>query len=107
MPVLFPNFLIAGTQGFSGSIVFTYIIIYIALPGYFSPKKNKIFITLITLLLIAAVLIYHYISLYTNFANAVKPGMTNFMPDHWYALCMYGKRASFYFAYGCRFGRGY
>src|SRR5687768_14789308 len=60
-------------KGFLVAMVSTYIIIYSALPGFFSRKKNKTS-TLITLLLIVAVLIYCYISYYTALENAFKRG---------------------------------
>ena len=92
---LIPQFFDRWYKGFLVTIVFTYIIIYIALPGYFSPKKNKISTTLITLLLIVAVLIYDYTSLYTNFANAVKRGQRPIIPDHRYILAFMAKDAAF------------
>lgn len=92
---LIPQFFNRWYKGFLVAIVFTYIIIYIALPGYFSPKKNKISTTLITLLLIVTVLIYDYISLYTNFANGFKRGNRPSMPDHWYIFAIMAKDLAF------------
>jgi sensor histidine kinase YesM len=82
-------------KGFLVAIVFTYIIIYVALPGYFSRKKSKISTTLITFLLIVAVLIYDYISIYTNLANGFKRGNRLSMPDHWYVFAIMAKDLAF------------
>ena len=80
---------------FLSHIVFTYTIIYLVLPGYFSGKKNKIFLTIITLLLLAAYITWHYITTSINFADAVKQGDRPVMPDHWYILALTAKMTLF------------
>ena len=92
---LVPQFFARYYQDFLSSIAITYTIIYVALPGYFSPKKNKATTTLITLLIIVAVVVYLYISLYINLTNAVNYGMRSFKPDRWYILAMLAKSLTF------------
>jgi hypothetical protein len=81
-------------RAFLGDIVFTYAIIYISLPGYFSANKNKTSITLITFLLVAAYLIYKYISISANYAHAVMRGDRLYMPDQWYRFAVLAKGIS-------------
>jgi hypothetical protein len=90
---------------FLGHIVFTYTILYLVLPGYFSGKKNKIFLTIITLLLLAAYITWHYINTSINFADMVKQGFYEplfnsyvfrpIMPDHSYILAITAKMTLF------------
>ena len=82
-------------KGFIGGIVFTYLIIYVALPRYFSSKKNTVFAIIITLLLTGIYLGYQYFSIYVNYAGAVKRGERPYMPDHWYMLTVMAKNLSF------------
>ena len=82
-------------RGFLGQIAFTYFIIYFTLPGYLSGKKNKTFITIITLLFIAAFLTYQYISITTNYAGAVERKERPYMPDYWYRLAVMAKTMAF------------
>lgn len=92
---LIPQFFDRWYNWFLGDIFFTYILIYVTLPGYFSQKRNKISITLITLLSLVAVLIYDYISLQNGLAKFVKNGSRLFTPDHWYILAVMIKRLTF------------
>ncbi|WP_202552036.1 sensor histidine kinase [Ginsengibacter hankyongi] len=90
---------------FLGHIVFTYTILYLVLPGYFSGKMNKIFLTIITLLLLAIYITWHYITTSINFADMVEQGFPEkkqgiivfrpIMPDHWYILATIAKSTLF------------
>lgn len=75
-------------KGFLGFMILTYLILYVTLPGYFSKKKNKLFITVITLLIIAAFCGYQYIVMHSNYAQAVRTGRRSFMPSTGYMLAV-------------------
>lgn len=80
---------------FLGHVAFTYLILYISLPGFISAKKNKIFIVLITFIIIAVYLVLAYINAYSNYADAVKDGHRSVIPDHWYIIANLTKTTLF------------
>ena len=92
---LVPQFLKSWHRGFLGQIVFTYSIMYISLPGYFSPNKNKLPITLITLSLIGLFFLYSFNSLHTNYTIAVQSGLRPYMPDNWFIITVMIKGMAF------------
>ncbi len=69
-----------------GQIVFTYFILFFTVPGYLSEKKNKTFVTIITLIFMAIHFIYQYSLFYSQYAGAVRRGDRPYMPDRGYII---------------------
>src|SRR5215470_1925204 len=81
-------------KGFLGQMVFTYGIIYVALPLYFSSKRRFTPI-IITLLLLCFYAVFQYLQMHTAYANAFKRGDRPHMPDPRYIVIVVAKSFSY------------
>ena len=75
-------------KGFLLYVAFTYLILYITLPGYLAAKKNKILVTFTALFFLLVFFGSQYLFMYSNYARAFHQGRRSHIPGVAYILAV-------------------